>query len=120
MPIQLYEENGGRVLVIHFTGKLTKADYEHFVPEVERLVGQYGKLNMLFDMTGFHGWDAGAFWEDTKFAVTHFSDILKLAIAGDKKWHEGMAVFSKPFTKAKVRYFDHSEIHGAHKWLAET
>jgi hypothetical protein len=30
-----------------------------------------------------------------------------------------MAIFCKPFTKAKVRYFDHAEIHDAHKWLDE-
>jgi hypothetical protein len=32
-----------------------KEDYEHFVPEFERLVRQHGKLRVLFDMTGFHG-----------------------------------------------------------------
>ena len=59
MPIQLNEENGGKILVVHVSGKLVKADYEHFVPEFERLVRQHGKLRVLFDMTGFHGWDAG-------------------------------------------------------------
>ena len=56
MPIQLNEENGGKVLVVHVSGKLAAADYEHFVPEFERLVRQHGKLRVLFDMTGFHGW----------------------------------------------------------------
>jgi hypothetical protein len=56
MPIQLNEENGGKTLVAHVSAKLTKADYEHFVPEFERLVRQHGKLRVLFDMTGFHGW----------------------------------------------------------------
>ena len=32
MPIQLNEENGGKVLAVHVSGKLVKADYEHFVP----------------------------------------------------------------------------------------
>jgi len=38
MSIQLNEENGGKVIIVHVSGKLAKADYEHFVPEVERLV----------------------------------------------------------------------------------
>jgi hypothetical protein len=29
MPIQLNEENAGKTLVVHISGKLTKADYEH-------------------------------------------------------------------------------------------
>ena len=72
MPIQLNEENGGKILVVHVSGKLAKADYEHFVPDFERLVRQNGKLQVLFDMTAFHGWDAGALWEDIKFDSRHF------------------------------------------------
>ena len=33
MPIRLNEENGGKWLVAHVSGKLAKADYEQFVPE---------------------------------------------------------------------------------------
>ena len=73
MPIQLNEENGGKMLVVHVSGKLAAADYEHFVPEFERLVREHGRVRVLFDMTGFHGLTAGALWEDTKFAMHHFT-----------------------------------------------
>jgi hypothetical protein len=56
MPINLIEENGGKMLAVHVSGKLIAADYENFVPEFERLVGLHGKLCVLFDMTGLHGW----------------------------------------------------------------
>jgi hypothetical protein len=107
------------VLIIHFSGKLEKADYELLVPELERLVQKHGKLNLLFDMKDFHGWDAGAAWEDFKLGVKYFSDIKKIAMAGKNKWQHGMAIFSKPFTKAKVRYYDHTDIAEAQKWLTE-
>ena len=42
------------------SGKLVKADYEHFVPEFERLVRQHRNSRLLFEMCDFHGWDAGA------------------------------------------------------------
>jgi len=89
------------------------------VPEFERLVRQHGKLRVLFDMAGFHGWDASALWEDIKFDVKHFSDIERLAMIGEKKWRHGMAIFCKPFTKATVRYFDHADAPEARKWLGE-
>ena len=85
MPIQLNEENGGKILVVDFSGKLGTADYEHFVPEFERLLRQHGKLRVLFDMSGFHGWEAGARWEDFKFDIRHFADIERLAMVGDRK-----------------------------------
>lgn len=117
MPIQLNEELGGKQLALHVSGKLTKADYEYFVPEFERLFGIHGKLRVLFDMSDFHGWTASALWEDTKFATHHFNHLDRLAIVGEKRWQQGMATFCKPFTKAKVRYFHQTEAIEARQWL---
>jgi hypothetical protein len=119
MPIQVNEENGGKMLAIHVSGKLEKEDYQHFVPEFERLIGQHGKLRVLFDMNDFHGWEASAAWEDFKFGMKHFSDIERLAMIGEAKWQHGMAIFCKPFTKATVRYFDRVDGSEARKWLGE-
>ena len=119
MSIRLSEKNGGKILVVHVSGKLITADYERFVPEFDRLVQQHGKLRLLFDMTDFHGWDVGAAWEDTKFAIRHYDDIEKLAMVGETKWQHGMAAFCKPFTKAKIRYFDHADASQAREWLNE-
>jgi hypothetical protein len=119
MTIQLSEENGGELLAVHVSGKLVEADYARFVPEFERLVRQHGKMRVLFDMADFHGWEASAMWEDTKFAIHHFDDIIKIVMVGENKWQHGMAVFCKPFTKATVRYFDHADAAEARKWLDE-
>jgi len=119
MSIQLNEENGGKLLAVQVSGKLAKQDYEQFVPEFERLLRQHGKLSVLFDMTDFHGWEASALWEDTKFAIHHFADIEKIAMLGEKRWQQGMASFCKPFTTATVRYFDHADAAEARQWLAE-
>jgi hypothetical protein len=117
MSIQLNEESHGKVLAVYVSDKLKKEDYEQFVPEVERLVRQNGKVRMLFVMENFHGWEAGALWEDTKFAVKHYADIERIAMIGENKWQHGMATFCKPFTKAQVRYFDHADATAARKWL---
>jgi hypothetical protein len=106
------------ILEIELKGKLTTADYESFVPEIERITGK-GKIRMLVELVDFHGWSAGALWEDTKFAVRHFSDIERLAIVGDKSWEKGMALFCKPFTRAIIRYFDISELEKARDWIFE-
>lgn len=120
MAVELNEENDGRILVVHASGKLTAADYTHFVPEFERLVRQHGKLRVLFDMTGFHGWEGGALWEDIKFDLKHFADIERLAMAGEARWQQGMTTFCKPFTKATIRYFEHAHVEEARKWLGES
>jgi hypothetical protein len=116
--VTLKETFGGKVLEVQLTGKLAREDYEHFVPVVERLVKDHGKINLLVEMHDFHGWTAGALWRDITFDAKHFSDIERLAIVGETKWQHGMAVFCKPFTAAKIRYFERPAIDQAREWLA--
>ena len=119
MTIALQEETGGETMTVVVSGKLSKEDYGVLVPEAERLIRQHGTIRLLAEMCDFHGWDAGALWEDLKFDVKHFSDIERLALVGDKKWQVGMAMFCKPFTKAEVRYFDRDQIGQARRWLRQ-
>jgi len=115
--VTLKESQDGKTLEVQLTGKLTREDYGHFVPAVERLVKEHGKIHMLVEMHDFHGWTAGALWEDIKFDAKHFKDIDRLAIVGERKWQHGMAVFCKPFTTARIQYFDQSGIDDARRWL---
>ena len=102
---------------VKLTGKLVKEDYETLVPAVNALVADRGPVRMLVQLHDFHGWSMAAVWEDTKFAAHHVHDIARLAMVGEKSWQHGMAAFCKPFTKAKVRYFDASELAEAEAWV---
>ena len=62
---------------------------------------------------------AGTLWQEIRFDVKHLRDIERLALVGGKKWEKGMAIFCKPFTTAKVRYFDRARTDEARKWLQE-
>ena len=117
MAIQLSEKNNGKILEVQVSGKLVHADYQHFVPEFERLVKQHGKLRVLFDMADFHGWKAGALWDDIKFDLKHFNDIERLAMVGEKRWQKWMAALCEPFTTATVHYFAHDQADAALAWL---
>jgi hypothetical protein len=119
MPVELSirKEAGHKILAVQAGGKLSKEDYERFIPEVERLIKKEGKIRVFFEMRDFHGWEAGALWEDIKFDVKHFADIERLAMVGDKKWEEWMAMFCTPFTSAQIRYFDQDEEDEARRWI---
>jgi hypothetical protein len=115
--VRLRTDDGGRTLFLTLSGKLTTEDYEAFVPLVDLQIEEHGKVRMLVHLDDFHGWTVGAVWQDTKFAARHFADIERLAIVGDSRWEEGMAVFCRPFTRAKVRYFDVTERAAADAWI---
>jgi SpoIIAA-like len=116
--VTVAETNGGKVLELQLTGKLAQEDYEQFVPAVERPVKEHGRIRILVEMHDFHGWTAGALWQDIKFDAKHFKDIERVAMVGETKWQHGMAVFCKPFTTAKICYCDRPAIDRAREWLA--
>ena len=117
MSLELKHDAKTKVLSVTISGKLEAADYEKFTPLVEELIGQDGKLDMLLILHDFHGWTAGALWQDIKFDAKHFRDIGKLAMVGETKWEKGMATFCKPFTTAKIQYFPIEEMAAAREWI---
>lgn len=119
MSVELTEAIEGKVIEIQVSGKLTKESYQEFVPATEAAIQKYGKVRILFIMHDFHGWDAGALWEDIKFDVKHFSHIERLAIVGETKWEHGMALFCRPFTTAAIKYFDSKDLDQARTWIRE-
>jgi|WetSurMetagenome_2_1015567.scaffolds.fasta_scaffold84985_3 ubiquinone/menaquinone biosynthesis C-methylase UbiE len=119
MTIRLTEKNDEKILEARVSGKLTHEDYQRFVPEFERLVKQHGKINVLFEMVDFRGWGAAALWDDIKFDLKHFTGIERLAMVGEKKWQKGMSKFCRPFTTARIRYFDRTATSEARAWLVE-
>jgi hypothetical protein len=119
MSVELRGEAGGKVLILTLSGKLAREDYERFNPEIERAIRAHGKVRMLVRLHDFHGWTAGALWEDIKFDWRHCSDIERLALVGESRWEQGMAAFCRPFTTATVRYFDESRADEASAWVRE-
>lgn len=118
MAIELIEHAEAKLLEVKISGKLSAEDYESLEPVVEKLIGDPGKIKILFTMHDFHGWDLGAVWEDIKFATKHCSDIDKIAMVGEKTWEKWMATICKPFTMSSIKYFEANQVAQAHEWLA--
>jgi hypothetical protein len=118
MPLTFIESDD-RIIKISVSGKLSKQDYEQFLPATERLIKEHGKVKVLVVMKDFHGWTAGGLWEDIKFDLRHFSDVDRVAMVGDRTWEKWMTWFCKPFTTASIRYFDLSNLDQARVWIEE-
>ena len=117
--IEQIPQSSEKVLGFKLSGKLHDEDYKNFVPVIDAAVTKQGKIRLLAQFSDFHGWDLHALWDDIKFSTTHCTKIERIALVGDKAWEKWMAAVCKPFTMAKVRYFDLSEIDAAKAWLAE-
>ena len=117
--IEPLPQSSNKVLGFKMSGKLHDEDYKKFVPVIDAAVAKEGKIRLLAQFHDFHGWDLHALWDDIKFSTKHCLDIERIALVGDKKWEEWMAKVCKPFTMAKIKYFNHSEIESAKAWLSE-
>lgn len=107
-----------KVLGFKLSGKLHDEDYKKFVPLVDE-AAKDGKVRLLSQFHDFHGWDLHALWDDIKFSTTHCTKIDRIALVGDKTWEKWMAKVCKPFTMAKIQYFDAADIDKAWAWLQE-
>ena len=110
------EASAGKYVEVQLSGKLTKEAYDAFIPDLESQIAKHGKICLLVQMKDFDGWDLAAVWEDTKFGYKHYSDIDRIAIVGETTWEKWMTSFCRPFTRAKIKYFDSSELEAARAW----
>jgi hypothetical protein len=117
--IEQKPSSSDKVLGFVLSGTLHDEDYKKFGPAVEAAVAKHGKVRILAQFHDFHGWDVHALWDDIKFSTQHCRDIERIALVGEKTWEKWMAKVCKPFTMAKVRYFDATELPAAEAWLAE-
>jgi hypothetical protein len=117
--IETLETGSPKVVGFKLSGRLHDEDYKEFVPKIESIVTAQGKLRLFVQFEDFHGWDLHAAWDDLKFGLKHYSDFERIAVVGDRRWEAWLANFWKPFTRAKARYFDVSEVDAAWKWLEE-
>jgi hypothetical protein len=117
MSLHFIDDAAGKVLEVRFSGKLVREDCEQFEVEIERRVLQDGTQQLLFDMTDFLELDPGCRLSENLFSVKHVGEIKRLAMIGESQWQPVMAAFSKPFTRATLRYFVGSESDKARIWL---
>jgi SpoIIAA-like len=117
--IEQLKSDSPKLLGFKMSGKLHDADYQQFVPVVEAAMAAHGKIRLLAQFTDFHGWDLHALWDDIKFSTKHCLDIERIALVGEKRWEKWMAAVCKPFTMAKIRYFDVGDLAAAWAWLGE-
>lgn len=109
----------GRVVGYEASGKLTDEDYQKFIPELETIIREQGKLRLLVAIKDFKGWTPKALWDDLKFDIKHYSDCERIALVGESQKEEWMAKLSKPFTKAEIKYFPLDQADQAWNWLRE-
>src|SRR3974377_1220621 len=117
--IETIDTGSAKVVGCKLHGTLHDEDYRRFVPQVEQILTVQGKVRLFVQFEDFHGWDFHAAWDEFKFGASHYFDFGRIAIGAPRRGEKGVALLRKPFTRAKVRYFDQSQVLDAWNWLRE-
>ena len=117
--IEVLPTDNEKVLAFKMSGKLHDADYARLSRRSTPPSPSTARCGCLAQFHDFQGWDMKALWDDIKFSTTHCTKIDRIALVGEKTWEKWMAKVCKPFTMAKIEYFDAAKIDDAKKWLAE-
>jgi hypothetical protein len=113
---QFLPETHESFIALELSGKLDSHDYETILPIIRKTIEQHGKVRLFWEMKNFDGWTLDGLWADGSFDIKHAKDFSRVAIVGEKKWHEWMTKAMKPFTSAEVRYFDLGQREAAMDW----
>ncbi|MCA9797213.1 MAG: STAS/SEC14 domain-containing protein, partial [Candidatus Eremiobacteraeota bacterium] len=112
----LLERSHDNIMGIRLWGKLTRQDYEGFLPAIEALMQRYDKIRVFVDMTDFRGLTPSAAFEDLKFGLKHWHDVERMALVGEQKWAEHLLKLSKPII-GEARFFAPTRAEEAWQWL---
>lgn len=117
--IKVLPESKGNILILGALGKLTDQDYKDMlIPRLESIIRQHGKARLLLDMGDeFHGWEAGALWDDVHFGLAHRNDFEKMGVVGGPKWVEWGLKIAALAISGEIRSFSASQREDALRWI---
>ena len=104
-------------IVIKAVGRLTHNDYTFMTPLLEESMKAVNQpeVKLLFDGTGFEGWEPRAAWDDFRLGMKYGRRFSKVAMVGNKKWKKIAAVVGNWFMKGEMEYFE--DYDAAIDWL---
>ncbi len=114
---RIYDSDDGTLGFVA-SGKLTDFEYQTvFIPQVEDAIEKSGKINLLWKMENFEGWEMHAAWDELVLALKTRDAIERIALVGDQPWQEKLTRYLKPLTHAEVQFWDSERIDDAKEWV---
>jgi len=118
VPIDMKRDNGN-IYRLELWGQLRKSDLKTCEERLAGEIDRVGPVKLLFDLSGFEGWETRSDWNDLSFFVKHGDSIEQIAIVGDDKWKSQAMMFAGAgLRKAPVEYFPQGELTKARTWLS--
>ena len=118
--LEKLDQSTGNILGYKVIGKLTGDDYKTVTDAFEALGQDEDDIRLLLDLEDFKGEEIKARGAKISFRGEFQKKIAKMAIVGDKKWHELFLAFEDRFLYTReTEFFSAEEQEAAWEWLRE-
>lgn len=115
--IEILHDTADRLVTIRASGKLTSADYDRAIPELEEAIRKAdGALNAVIIVDDLTGFELAALWKDLKFDLKHLDDFRRIAIVGRMQTMKVVTEASDLLTSAKLKFFETDRTAEASRW----
>jgi hypothetical protein len=115
-----YKNNpNNNIVEILVEGKITEADFDQVVSQLEVDIAKHGKLRVLEEIRHFEGIDPLALWKDLRFGFSHLNDFTDAALVADARWIRALTEAFNGVLPVHVKTFERSQIDEARQWLAD-
>jgi SpoIIAA-like len=119
--IERLKESGDKAFGFKVAGRVTAAEVEAFLPQLEFAIKDRGKrtLGILADLSAMKGAEWKARWDEIKFLSKYSDHIARVAVVGAGKWEDVKAeiLAGTVLIQAETRYYPGADILHAWHWV---
>jgi SpoIIAA-like len=115
--IEILDQSTESCLAVHFSGKVTGAEYQQFLDALGQRLSAAEKVSLVLELSGFEFYgDFESARQDFKFGFGDYKRVRRAAFVGDQKWIEWFTRLVGPFTRAEEKHFPAGQIETACAW----
>ena len=113
-------ESHGKTIGYKISGKIDKVLENAWLLELDELIKEHGKINVLVWFDSNASWDFEAGMEDMNWGFHNVKNINKMALVLSKDLWKWLARLSEPIVKLfgiESKYFEENKLDVAWKWI---
>ena len=116
--LEKLSQSSGNILGYKVIGKITKEDYAIVKSDLYDLLQQESSICLLLDLQEFKVEELTTLSTKISFRGEFQEKMVKMAVVGDKKWHEWYLTLDDrmDFTR-QIEFFSAGEQEAAWEWL---
>jgi hypothetical protein len=112
------ETLAANALKITVPEQLKAEDFLQIAPQIDSVISEHGKIKLLIDASGFHGWEnLSAFEKHVGFVKDHQEKVERIAVIAGHEWQHWLIGTIRMFVHPEIRAYNASDAAEALRWL---